>query len=117
MVDSGIATSELEGLARNVLKDALRVRSGESVLIEAWTESLGYAEAFQLEARRLGARPLILYESDSAYWKSLEAVGARPLGAPGRAEWAALNAANAYVFFWGPADRARFRSLPPGVQD
>ncbi|MHB8352612.1 MAG: aminopeptidase [Thermoplasmata archaeon] len=111
IMDEGKRPTEQEEMARNVLKECLRVRRGESVLIEAWTESLEYAEAFQLETRRLGAHPLMMYESDSGYWKAYEEVGAAPLGVPSRAEWAALRAADAYVYFWGPSDRARLQSM------
>lgn len=111
-MDGGQRPSELQAMARMVLKECLRVRRGESVVIEAWTESLPYAEAFQLETRRLRAHPLMMYDSDPGYWTAYEEMGATSLGAPGRAEWAALRAADAYVYFWGPSDRIRFQSLP-----
>ena len=100
-------------LAESVLSSALRIRRGENVVIETWTHTLPYASACVVEARRLGARPMLLVEDETAYWRSLDLAPAvaKWSGVPD-AEWAALAKADGYVFFPGPADRPRFRSLP-----
>lgn len=100
-------------VAQKVLKETLRVKRGENVVIEAWTHELDLARAFVLEARKMGARPVVLYEDEEAYWKSLEECDLKDLGQVGDHEWALLSKAQAYVFLWGPADRPRLAGLDP----
>jgi leucyl aminopeptidase (aminopeptidase T) len=103
-------------LARRVLADNLRVRKGESVLIESWTHSLPYARAFVEEARRLGACPTVLYEDEEAYWSAVEAGRFSPWAKLSDAERGALQECDVYVYFWGPEDRPRVDRLPEAAQ-
>src|SRR5580658_3971357 len=104
-------------LAHSVLADNLRVQKGEAVLIESWTHSLPYATAFVREARRLGARPTLLYEDDDAWWEAIRSGRPKSVGAFSRAEKAAVKAADVYIYFWGPEDRNKAEELPPKVQE
>ncbi|MCI4346353.1 MAG: aminopeptidase [Thermoplasmata archaeon] len=105
--------TEMRGLAKSVLTKNLQIKKGESLVIEAWSNSLPYAEAVQLEARKMGAKPLIIYDSEPGYWDAVEAGAGKVIGEPGRAEWSALQNADAYLYFWGPTDRGRIAALPP----
>ena len=102
-------------MARSVLARNLKVRKGESVLIESWTHGLPYVGAFVEESRRLGAEPMVLYEDERAWWSGVSARRTRPLGRMSRSERAALQAADVYVYFWGPEDRPRADALPDKV--
>jgi leucyl aminopeptidase (aminopeptidase T) len=100
-------------LARSMLSGALRLRRGENLVVETWTHCLPYATACVVEARRIGAHPMLLLEDEEAYWESVEQQpGHGRWTQPGAHEWATLAKADAYVFFPGPADRPRFRALP-----
>ncbi len=96
-----------EALARVLLGSAIGVKRGENVLIETWTHTIPYAAACVIETRRRGAFPLLLYEDEVAYWRSMDEAPRSHLGRVGSHEWAALAKTNAYVFFPGPADRPR----------
>lgn len=104
-------------LARRLLGDALHVRAGENVTIETWNHTLAYASACVVEARQRGARPLLLLEEETAFWRSLDGNG-RAGHAPttGAHELAALAHTDAYVAFPGPAERPRYTSLPPPIR-
>lgn len=105
-------------LARVMLRDQLRLRRGENVIIETWTHTLPFAAACVVESRRMGAHPMLLLEEESAFFRSIQA--APSVGAWSRVgshEWAALSRSHAYVFFPGPADRSRFESLSPAQQE
>ncbi|MCI4322460.1 MAG: hypothetical protein L3K03_00300 [Thermoplasmata archaeon] len=104
-------------LASVLLGGALSVRPRENVIIETWPHTLPYATACVLEARRLGARPLLLLEDEGTFWQSPEpSAGASAWSRAGAHEWAALSRTHAYVFFPGPADRPRFAALAEGTR-
>ncbi|HTT25640.1 MAG TPA: hypothetical protein VMH90_01580 [Thermoplasmata archaeon] len=104
-------------LAQRYLGSALAVRRGENVLIETWNHTLPYAAACVLEARRLGAHPLLVLEDEGAWFRALDTL---PTPARwtrmGSHEWSALAESSAYVFFPGPADRPRLLGLPDPVR-
>lgn len=103
--------SSADALARVLLGSALGVKRGENVIIETWTHTLPYATACVTEARRRGAFPILFYEDEESYWRSWAVASKRDLGRVGSHEWAALAKAQAYVFFPGPADRVRQRTV------
>ncbi|MCI4340020.1 MAG: aminopeptidase, partial [Thermoplasmata archaeon] len=109
--------ASLDALARRVLADNLKVRKGESVLIESWTHSLPYAQAFVREARRLGARPTVQYEDDAAWWEAVEQRRLNGFASLSPAEKGALQGSDVYVYFWGPEDRPKIQHLPDPVQE
>lgn len=100
-------------VARALLGPNLGVRRDENVIIESWNHSLPYATACVVEARRLGAHPLLLLEDEATYWRSMDvAPSLARWSRVGSHEWAALEHADAYIFFPGPADMPRLRSMP-----
>ncbi len=102
-------------LARTILARNLNVRKGESVVIESWTHGLPYVPAFVEEVRRLGADPMVIYEDERAWWSAVSGGRAKSVGRMSRSERAALEAADVYVYFWGPEDRPRADALPDRV--
>ena len=103
-------------VARVVLTRTLRIQPEETVTIEAWENTRDWANAFVLEARRLRARPLLLYNEEATYWRSIEIAGAARVGEVGRHEWALLEKTDAYVNFWGPSDIVREARLSSADQ-
>lgn len=94
-------------LARAVLRKNLRLKRGESVIFESWDHTLPYIGAFVDEARRIGARPTVLYEDNAAWWRAAKAKWYAPFRHLSAAEKAAIENADAYLYFWGPADMKR----------
>ncbi len=117
MSDRTYTDAKGQAMAHTVLSKTLGVRAGEAVTIETWSETLPWATAFVLEARRMGARPILLLEDESTYWKSLEESAPKTLGTPGKHEWALLEKTDAYVFFWGPSDLPRAARVPEKTQE
>jgi len=109
---SGRSDSLNRDVARQVLSKTLRVRRGENVIIEAWSEALPWAVPYVNEARRLGARPLMLYEDEDAFWEALDTGVSRATGQVGDHEWRAMEESDAYVFFFGPSGWPRYDDLP-----
>lgn len=101
-------------VARALIGNALSLKRGEHVVVATWNHTLAWATSCVAEARRVGARPMLLLEDEGAFWKSLDlapsARGWSSLTTPVRA---ALRHADALVYFPGPADRPRLHALPP----
>ena len=104
-------------LARAVLVDNLRLKKGDTVLIESWTDAIPYARTFVKEARRLGIRPMVLYEDDEAWWDAVDGGQFSHFSDLASHESAAVANADGYVYFWGPGDRARLSALPDKAQE
>lgn len=102
----------VEALARKVLRQDLKIRRGESVIIESWNHTLPYVPAFVEEARRLGAQPTVFFEDERAWWSAVSSRHYRPFEHLSAAERAAVAKAGAYLFFWGPTDMQRVARLP-----
>jgi leucyl aminopeptidase (aminopeptidase T) len=105
-------TDVLESIARETLTQTLHLRRGASVVIEAWTHMLPWSNAFVFVARQLGIRPMVLYEDETTYWRSVDAAKASDIGRLPTPEAAAIAKTDGYVFLWGPADRPRLQALP-----
>jgi leucyl aminopeptidase (aminopeptidase T) len=104
-------------LARNVLRNSLLLKRGEKLLVETWSGTQAWAESLVLEARILGARPMLVVEDEATYWKGVEEAPASHIGQVGTHEWAALKACDAHVYLWGPYDTMREEALPPSVRN
>ena len=110
---SDAPTESATQFARNILVNTLRLRPGENVVIETWSETLPWATPFVNEARRMGANPMLLYEDEASFWEALKSGNGRHTGRVGGHEWAALQNADAYVFFFGPSQWPRADDLTP----
>lgn len=97
--------------ARNLVTNYLRVRPGESVMVEAWSHTLPMSSALVDEARRAGAGAFLAYENDDAWWRAFDRGESALLGRLSKSEWAALRAADVFIQSWGPADSARIDQL------
>lgn len=104
-------------LAHAVLVGNLRLKKGNTVLIESWSDSVPYARTFVKEARRLGIRPMVLYEDDEAWWDAVEGRRFTQFADLASHESAAVANADGYVYFWGPGDRKRLSALPEKAQE
>ncbi len=107
--------SKMRAFARNVLENTLRVKRGENLLIETWSSTLPWALSAVLEARIIGARPMLVVEDEETYWKSVAEAPTANVGQVGAHDWAALKASDAHLYFWGPLDTEREEALPKAI--
>ena len=91
-------------IARNVLSSTLGIQPNDDVIVETWGHGLPIADAFVYRLRELGARPMLLFEHEEVFWKSVASIRGDKLGRVGEHEWAAIEKAKGYVFIPGPAD-------------
>ncbi len=105
--------SEYEALAKNVIRKSLQIKPKENVIVETWNHGLDAAREIVYQLRAAAAKPMLLLEDEDTHWRSVETLPPTKLGQVSKSEWAALDAADAYIFLPGPADIARLRANMP----
>lgn len=101
--------SEYEALAKNVIRRTLHIQPKENVIVETWNHGLPIATEIVYQARAVGARPMLLFEDEDTYWRSVKTLPESKLGQVGSHEWKAIAEADGYVFIPGPADITKIR--------
>jgi len=100
-------------VARALVGSALGLRRGEHLIVLSWNHTLPWASAVVAEARRVGARPVLFLEDETAFWRAVDlARSTTGWSALPRTARAALRQADALLYFPGPADRPRLKGLP-----
>lgn len=97
-----------ERLARAVLRDYLGLRPRESLTLEAWSHALEWVRPFVVEARRVGAEPVLALEDEEAFFRS---VADLPRNRLPTAPSALAALSGAYVYFGGPERFSRLLGL------
>jgi leucyl aminopeptidase (aminopeptidase T) len=109
------ADERLRAMARSIVRQSLKVRRGEWVLIDTWSSTLAEANALALESLRVGGRPSVIYRDEATFWAASTEVPSRHLSYFGAHRKAALERSDVFITFFGPSDRERFHALPPRV--
>src|SRR5579863_10041760 len=99
-------------VARNIVTKYLKVRAGENAIIESWDHTMPMASAMVDEVRRVGGKVLLVRSDEDSWWRTFDRRQSKLLGASSAPEWAALEAADVYVNFWGPGDTDRMEKIP-----
>jgi leucyl aminopeptidase (aminopeptidase T) len=103
-------------VARALVGSALGLKRGEHVVVVSWNHTLPWAAGCVAEARRVGARPVLLLEDEATFWRSLDlAPSSRAWSGLSTPVRAALRHSDALIYFPGPADRPRLHALPARV--
>jgi len=103
-------------VARKILVESLSVKKGESVTVETWNNGLPFARHVVLEARKIGAIPLTIFEDEDAYVEGVHKTPKDVLGKMGKQEYKLLSGSDAYVFIPGPVLGNFSRRLARGEQ-
>jgi len=91
--------SDLEDqVAKKVVSESLRLKKGESVTVETWNNGFDLARKFVMEARKIGAHPIMIFEDEDSYVESLKNTPKDSVGKMGRHEYNLLAATDAYFF-------------------
>jgi aminopeptidase len=98
----GVLASLYSKVAKKVLAETISLRKGETLTIETWNNGLPMALSVALEAKSIGAIPLITYEDEETYLAGIKAAPKDALGLMGKHEYGLLAGSDAYVFIPGP---------------
>ena len=89
-------------VAKKVIAESLRLKPGETITIETWTAGIPFAAEAALEARKLGAFPLVTLEDETKYVEGVRKAPKDSLGKMGKHEYGLLSNSDAYLFIPGP---------------
>jgi leucyl aminopeptidase (aminopeptidase T) len=109
-----VLQQRLEEAVKVALKERIKLKRGENVIVETWAHGLELAREFVFQARAMGARPMMIMEDEPTFWRTLDNLDASKVMKVGAPEWAALSKAQAYVFLPGPADMPRAWAMGMG---
>jgi len=111
---SQLAASESRVLQ---ISESLRLKKGESVTVETWNNGLALARQFVVEARRIGALPIMIFEDEDTYVDSVKNAPKNMVGKMGRHEYELLAATDAYLFIPNELLGASTKRLTPEEVD
>jgi leucyl aminopeptidase (aminopeptidase T) len=91
--------SDLETkVARKVATESLHLKKGDSVTVETWNNGFSLAKKFVVEARKLGAHPIMIFEDEDAYIEGVRSSPRDSVGKMGKHEYGLLSVTDAYFF-------------------
>jgi len=91
-----------DALAKKILHESLHVQKGETLTVETWNTGLELAKRVIIEARKIGASTLLLFEDEDTFVESAKTVPKEHLGTMGSHEFSLVSQTNAYIFIPGP---------------
>jgi leucyl aminopeptidase (aminopeptidase T) len=104
-------------LARKVILETLRLKQGDSVTVETWNGGLSLARRFVVEARKVGAHPILIFEDEDAYVESVRNAPRDEVGKMGKHEYQLLSSTDAYFFIPSEVLEGYTRRLTPEEVD
>ena len=110
--------SDLEDrVAKKVVSESLHLKKDESVTVETWNNGFELARKFVMEARKIGAHPIMIFEDEDTYVESLKNTPKDSVGKMGRHEYELLAATDAYFFIPNEVLEGYTKRLSPTVVD
>ncbi|HVP15928.1 MAG TPA: aminopeptidase [candidate division Zixibacteria bacterium] len=97
----------------NVVRNCLRVRREDRVLIFAWRHMLDLAEAFALECKRVGAKTIIEVGTDDLFYQTAFNLPLEYLRESDPFSLALLDVTTANIFIQGPENPGRLSQVDP----
>jgi leucyl aminopeptidase (aminopeptidase T) len=85
-------------VAKKVVTESLHLKKGDSVTVETWNNGFELARKVVMEARRVGAHPIMIFEDEDTYVDSIKNTPKDYIGKMGRHEYELLAATDAYFF-------------------
>jgi leucyl aminopeptidase (aminopeptidase T) len=108
--------SDLEQkVARKVVSETLHLKKGDSVTVETWNNGFPLASKVVIEARKIGAHPIMIFEDEDTYVEGVRNMPKGSLGKMGKHEYELLTATDAYFFIPNEVLEGYTRRLSPDV--
>ncbi|HXQ91839.1 MAG TPA: aminopeptidase [Nitrososphaerales archaeon] len=104
-------------VAKKIISESLHLKNDESVTVETWNNGFDLARRFVIEARKIGAHPILLFEDEDAYVESVKNTPRDSAGKMGRHEYELLAATDAYFFIPNELLEGYTKRLTPAEVD
>lgn len=102
----------MERLGRSIVRDSLRPKEYESVVISTYPHTIELAEQVTLECQKLGADPLIVLDTDKAFYGQFKNFSDENLRKVSSHCVGLLEYARSYVWLGGPKDPGPMARTP-----
>ena len=97
---------------KKTVKDCLRIKKDDRVLIFTWRHTLDLAEALAIECMKTGADTHVELQSDEIFFETLTSLSIDDLKRTDPFGLALLDVSTANIFISGPEDPTRMRGIP-----
>lgn len=101
-----------ERLARSVVRQSLRPKEYESVIVSTYPHTIDLAEQISLECQKLGADPLMVLDTDATFYGGLKNFSEENLKKCSSHCTGLLDYVRSYVWLGGPRDPAPMARTP-----
>lgn len=102
----------LERLAKSIVRDSLRPKEYESVMISTYPHTIDLAEQVALECQKLGADPAILLDTDNVFYGQLKNYSDENLRKVSAHCMGLVEYVQSYVWLGGPKDPGPMKRAP-----
>ena len=101
-----------ESIAKKVIKECLRVKEDEQVLIQTWGHTLDLSNALALETYQAGAIPVVTLSTDELFLNYVTKVPEKYYAKQPEAYLSLLDEVDAQVLLFGPKDPKILKASP-----
>src|SRR5215471_2689185 len=98
--------------AKKVIRDTLRVKEDEQVLIQTWGHTVDLSSALAFETNQAGATPIVTLSTDEVYLNYVTKVPEQYIGKRPKAMLSLLDSIDAQIFLFGPKDPKILKAGP-----
>lgn len=102
----------LQNLAKSIVKESLRPKPDEIVLISTYPHTIELAEQTALECQKAGADPALWLETDGLFYGNFKNYSAEDLHRVSGHCLGLLDYVNSYIWFPGPRNPAPMATIP-----
>ncbi len=100
-----------------MVSESLHLKKGDSVTIETWNNGFELARKVLMEARKVGAHPIMLFEDEDTYVDSIKDTPKDSMGKMGKHEYELLASTDAYFFIPNEVLEGYTKRLTPAEVD
>jgi hypothetical protein len=104
-------------VAKKVVSESLHLQKGESLTVETWNNGFALAKKVVIEARKIGAHPIMIFEDEDSYVESFKGTPKDSRGKMGEHEYDLLASTNAYFFIPNEVLEGYTKRLSPSDVD
>lgn len=102
----------LQNLAKSIVKESLRTKEYESVVITTYPHTMELAEQVALECQKSGADPIMLLDTDAVFYGQFKNYSVENLRKTSAHCLGLAEYANSYVWLGGPKDPSEMAKVP-----